>query len=115
MSRIRSSVGIASGVEASLTGAGYSLILANSGNTVARERDLVRVLVEKQIDGMIVASSASAGDHILAAQERGVAVILVDSEIPSLSADSVVIDNRAAAHDGGPAAWLNAATAGSAS
>jgi DNA-binding LacI/PurR family transcriptional regulator len=89
--------GIASGVEASLTGAGYSLILANSGNTVARERDLVRVLVEKQIDGMIVASSASAGDHILAAQERGVAVILVDSEIPSLRADSVVIDNRGAA------------------
>lgn len=89
--------GIASGVEASLTGAGYSLLLANSGNAVEREREVVRVLVEKQIDGMIVASSASAGDHILAAQDRGVSVILVDSEIPSLSADSVVIDNRAAA------------------
>jgi DNA-binding LacI/PurR family transcriptional regulator len=89
--------GIASGVEASLTGAGYSVILANSGNSVERERELVRVLIEKQIDGMIVASSASVGDHIVVAQEHGISVVLVDSDIPGLSADSVVIDNSAAA------------------
>lgn len=89
--------GIASGVETSLAEAGYSVILANTGNSLDHERALVRLLVEKQMDGLIVATSASSGEHLLAAQERGVAVVLVDSEIQSLDADSITIDNRAAA------------------
>jgi DNA-binding LacI/PurR family transcriptional regulator len=89
--------GIASGVETSLAEAGYSVILGNTGNSLDHERALVRLLVEKQMDGLIVATSASSGEHLLAAQERGVVVVLVDSEIQSLDADCVTIDNRAAA------------------
>lgn len=89
--------GIASGVEASLGEGGYSVIFANSGNMAEREKELVLLLAQKQIDGMIVASSTSSGAHMLAAQSRGIAVVLVDSEIPSLDVDAVVIDNRAAA------------------
>jgi LacI family transcriptional regulator len=89
--------GIASGVESRLSETGYSVILANTGNSLAREKALVKVLVEKQIDGLIAATSASTGEHLSEAQERGVQVVLVDSDIPGLDVDTVMIDNRATA------------------
>jgi LacI family transcriptional regulator len=89
--------GIASGVESRLSQTGYSVILGNTGNSPAREKALVKVLVEKQIDGLIAATSASSSDHFREAQERGVQVVLVDSEVPDLEADTVTIDNRATA------------------
>ncbi len=89
--------GVASGVESRLAEDGYSVIFANSGNAVEREKELVGLLAEKQIDGMIIASSTSSGAHILRAQSRGISVVLVDSDIPNLDLDAVVIDNRAAA------------------
>lgn len=89
--------GIASGVESRLAEKGYSVIFANSGNAIEREKELVALLAEKQIDGMIIASSTSSGAHILRAQSRGISVVLVDSAIANLDLDAVVIDNRAAA------------------
>ncbi|WP_191061086.1 LacI family DNA-binding transcriptional regulator [Geminicoccus harenae] len=89
--------GIASGVESRLSQTGYSVILGNTGNSLERERALVRVLVEKQIDGLIAATSAASAEHFHEAQERGVQVVLVDSDVPGLEADTVTIDNRATA------------------
>lgn len=89
--------GIASGVETRLSRTGYSVILGNTGNSFARERDLVRVLVEKQIDGLIVATSASSAEHFHEALSRSVHLVLVDSEIAGLDADCITIDNHAAA------------------
>lgn len=89
--------GIASGVESRLSPTGYSVILGNSGNSLEREKALVKVLVEKQIDGLIAATSAATADHLREAQDRGVRVVLVDSELPGFDADSVTIDNRAMA------------------
>lgn len=87
---------ITSGVEASLADAGYSVILANTSNIVEREQALVQLLVEKQVDGIILATSAASGDHVLAAQKQGVPVVLVDSNIPGLSIDCISIDNHLA-------------------
>ncbi len=89
--------GVASGVESRLAEDGYSVIFANSGNRIEREKELVGLLAKKQIDGMIIASSAMAGTHILRAQSQGIPVVLVDSDIANLDLDAVVIDNRAAA------------------
>jgi LacI family transcriptional regulator len=88
--------GIASGVETRLSRTGYSVILGNTGNSFAREKDLVRVLVEKQIDGLIVATSASSAEPFHEALSRGVHLVLVDSEIAGMDADCITIDNHAA-------------------
>ncbi len=90
---------VTSGVEASLADAGYSIILANTGNMEAREQSLVQILVEKQVDGIILAPSGSTSDHVLAAHAQGVPVVLVDSAIPGLDVDCVGIDNRKAGQD----------------
>jgi LacI family transcriptional regulator len=92
--------GIAKGVEDRLSQTGYSVILGNSGNSLQRERQLVQVLVDKQIDGLIAATSASVSQHFLDAQQSGVGVVLVDSELPNSGLESVTIDNRGAAKAG---------------
>jgi LacI family transcriptional regulator len=92
--------GIARGVEERLAGTGYSVIFGSSDNSPEREWQLVRLLVERQIDGLIAATSASESKHFLNAQQSGVAVVLVDSDLPGSGLDSVTIDNYAAAAKG---------------
>lgn len=88
--------GIASGVEARLSETRYSVLFANTGNSVVRERAAVRLLVERQIDGLIAAPSGTLDAHFREARQRGVRMVLVNSEIVGLGADSVTLDNRAA-------------------
>ncbi len=92
--------GIAKGVEDRLSQTGYSVILGNSGNSLQRERQLVQVLMDKQIDGLIAATSASVSQHFIDARQSGVGVVLVDSELPGSGLESVTIDNRSAAEAG---------------
>jgi len=88
---------LASGVENTLSEAGYSVILVNTNNSVEQEQRLIRLLIEKRVDAMIVATSARTGEHIREAIDVGMRVVLVDSELPDLRTDSVTIDNVAAA------------------
>jgi LacI family transcriptional regulator len=88
---------VASGVENTLSDAGYSVILVNTNNSIEQEKQLVRVLIEKRVDALVVATSAKSGDHIREAVDGGMQVVLVDSELPDIRGDSVVIDNAAAA------------------
>jgi len=88
---------VASGVENTLSAAGYSVILVNTNNSIEQEKQLVRVLIEKRVDALVVATSAKSGDHIREAVDGGMQVVLVDSELPDIRGDSVVIDNAAVA------------------
>jgi len=52
---------VVSGVEAETTDKGYSVLLANSGEDIERERQAVNSLFERRVDGLIIAPSE--GDH----------------------------------------------------
>jgi LacI family transcriptional regulator len=79
---------------------GYEAILANSDDRLDIERAAVKVLLEKQIEGIVVAPNAVIGvGHLERAQDLGVPVVLLDRHSSVLDADSVVIDNEAAAHE----------------
>ncbi len=89
---------LAAGVESVLGPAGFSVILANTNNSVERERKAVQTLLQQQVAALVVASSSADGAHLRSAVDRGTCVVLVDAELPDLEADSVTIDNEAAAH-----------------
>jgi LacI family transcriptional regulator len=79
---------------------GYEAILVNSDDRIDTERNAVRVLLEKQIDGIVVApTSVTDVEHLKRAQDQGVPVVLLDRHIPMLNTDSVAIDNEAAARE----------------
>ncbi len=89
---------ITSGVESTLSAAGYGVILVNTNNAADEERRLVRLLIEKQVDALIVAPSVLSSDHIDRALQLGLKVVLVDSDLPDIAVDCVAIDNVAIAN-----------------
>ncbi|MER7394930.1 LacI family DNA-binding transcriptional regulator [Streptomyces sp. NPDC000151] len=78
---------------------GYEAILTNSDDRLDDERAAVQVLLDKQVEGIVVApTSVTDVRHLKHAQELGVPIVLLDRSSGVLDADSVVIDNAAAAY-----------------
>ncbi len=82
------------------SGFGYRTLIANTDDNIAREIDAVRVLVEKRVDGLIVVpSSPSRFEHLLANGEPVAPLVLLDRRIPQLGAGSATTDDYAGARD----------------
>ena len=87
------------GIEDTCFAAGFNVILCNSDDDPHKQGQYIRVLAEKQVDGLIVLSSG--GDDELGEQLRQARMpqVLVDREVGSSNADLVEVN-----HDGG--GWL---------
>ena len=84
------------GVETVLNEAGYSLFLCNSDSNLHKEKEYVRVLMDKCVDGVILDSSGSDCDCQLELLEaKGVPFVLLDRLIEGRSQQAgVFVDNR---------------------
>jgi LacI family transcriptional regulator len=90
--------GAARGIADVLEREGYTLLLANSDEDLARERRAVEALHARQVDGLaVVPSSGDDGAHLAAILREGRPVVLLDRPIAGLAADAVLVDNRAGA------------------
>ena len=80
--------------------AGFEIVLVNTDEDVVTERAAIRVLLDKQVDGLVIAS-ASGTDvaHLVNLRKHGTPFVLVDRRIPSVRVDSVGIDDRGAAEE----------------
>jgi len=89
---------LARGIEDGCARNGYCVFFCNSDDDPAKQRNYLRVLQEKRIDGLIV---ASAGDDAVLAQALADArepLVVVDRNIEGLSADLVQIDHEKGAY-----------------
>ena len=93
------------GVEDALSQSGYSLFLCNSARDIVKEKEYVRVLMEKGVDGVILNSAESDCDcQLELLEKKGIPFVLLDRLIEgSSSRVGVFVDNRhgarlAAAH-----------------
>lgn len=78
---------------------GFDTIVLSTHEDLEEEKSAVGVLMDKRVDGMIIASAAVDRDdvaHIQDAISRGIPVVLVDRAVQHLVLDTVVIDNREA-------------------
>jgi len=74
------------------------VILINSDEDVERERAAVQTLLEKRVDGIIVApADINATEHLQSAMGEGTLIVLVDRPVHGLAADLVMTDNLKAA------------------
>ena len=76
---------------------GYSVLLATSNEELAREREAVGTLMERRVDGLIVAPSE--GDHGYLDRELpdDFPLVAINRAIPERSCGAVLIDNVEAA------------------
>ncbi|PDQ18583.1 LacI family transcriptional regulator [Mesorhizobium sanjuanii] len=77
---------------------GINVILANSGEQVEAEKSAIRVLMAKQVDGLIV-TPAQSGEiaHLVEVAQSGCPLALLDRALPDLDVDTVTVDDRDAA------------------
>jgi LacI family transcriptional regulator len=85
---------IVSRMEERLREAGYGTIICDSHKDTESQADVLRFLVGKMVDGVIVVPVDDDISFLASARDRDVPVVAVDRLMPGT--DSVVIDNRAA-------------------
>jgi LacI family transcriptional regulator, galactose operon repressor len=79
---------------------GYALVLANTDEDLDREREAVRVLAEKRVDGLIVVpASGTYPSHLDVLTRHHVPIVLLDRSLPELDVDTIMVDNATAAYN----------------
>ncbi len=84
---------LAHGVEAAAREAGITMILANSDERPDEEQRLVQMLLQRQVDGLLVAPAGSGAEAIELCRERGVHLVIVDRRPQGGEADVVRADS----------------------
>lgn len=79
---------------------GYQVLVANTNEDTAAEKDSVRLLLEKRVDGFIlVPSGVNDLDYLSERNLKGKPVTLLDRRLDSLSLPSITADNRRGARE----------------
>jgi LacI family transcriptional regulator len=91
------------GVEHAASARGWNVILGNTDEDAAREERLVRALVERKIDGLILCPAGGSRAYVARYAKRGLPIVAVNrtiagSQIPSVTADSFQGAYAAARH-----------------
>ena len=84
---------IARGVEQVLRRRGMLLITGSSDEDPELERDLIRELLERRVDGLIVAPAATDHRYLLPDMAHGVAIVFIDRPPGKIEADTILLDN----------------------
>lgn len=73
---------------------GYNLITCSTDEDIEREIRLIKLLRNKQIDGLIISSSQENPDEFNRLRTEGFPVVLIDRYFDGLEAPCVVVHNR---------------------
>ncbi|MEM1117446.1 MAG: substrate-binding domain-containing protein, partial [Bacteroidota bacterium] len=88
---------LARGVEDAAREAGYPLILGNTDESAAREREHLGALMSHQINGLVIAPTVGSEAHLRRLAQRRIPFVLVDRRVPGVEADLVRGDTEAGA------------------
>lgn len=86
-------MGIAQGAEEELRRSGYSLLITCTGGTSEGERDRLRLMADRSVDGLLFIPSQADGSHLASALPGGVPLVLADRLSAGIQADAVLVDN----------------------
>lgn len=90
---------IAKHVEAVTTAAGHSIVLCNSNDDPAREREYLELLEGIRVAGVILTPTGGNRRRLEQMQRDGIIIVQVDRDVHHLSADLVLVDNERGAYE----------------
>lgn len=79
---------------------GYTVIIGSSDENADKSRDLLNVLINRQVDGFIIVSAEDSAEQIRDLNERNIPFVLLDRYFPTIPTDFVSTDHYKAAYDG---------------
>lgn len=81
------------GIEDALVDAGYTAILANSDNDIARERSIIETMRARHIDGLILATADRHAPVVEGCLEDGVPLVLIHRAADRRDVSTVTVDD----------------------
>ena len=73
---------------------GYQVLITNTDEDIAAERQAIETLIDKQVDGLIVVpSTAAVHDHLASIQKNGKPLVLIDRRVDGVNATSITTDD----------------------
>jgi LacI family transcriptional regulator len=91
---------IARGVEEVARNRGLLVIIASSDEDPERERDLVRLLCERRVDGLLIVPAGDDQSFLQPELSLGTRAVFIDRPPGRLEADAVLLDNVGGARGG---------------
>src|SRR5262245_12830 len=79
---------------------GWLVLSASCDDDPERERRLVTMLVERQVDGLLVVPAGADHRHLRSEVRRGTPVVFLDRPARGIEADTVLVDDRGGARAG---------------
>jgi len=77
----------------------YTVIFASSDENPDKSRDLINVLMARQVDGFIIVPTENSEEQIKRLADQHVPFVLVDRYFPSIQSNFVITDNYHASYD----------------
>lgn len=84
---------IARGVEDYASQSGYNLIICSSDENVEKEAALLRMMKERQVDGLLISTTFSSSKEVMSLMRDGLPFVLIDRFFPHTETNYVIIDN----------------------
>lgn len=85
---------LARGVEDVTRSAGFSVIFCNTDESEAEEREYVRLLMQKQVDGFLLVPADGSTESAALLRGRGVPVVVLDRRLHESDVDQVRCDSE---------------------
>jgi len=89
---------IAGRVERKASKAGYNLIVCSTYEDTIKENDLIRMLISRNVDGMIISSSAVNCSEIFKLKKAKFPFVLIDRKLPIQDINIVASDNKSGSY-----------------
>ena len=89
---------IARGVEDVAASHGFSVMYCNTDEDEAEEEQYLRVLIERQVDGVLLVPARSSGESFRLLRDHRMPVVVLDRRVAARRVDTVRCDSEAGAH-----------------
>jgi len=90
---------IARYIEDEVNKLGYNLIICSSDEKDEKEFRLLRMLRDRQVDGLIVSSTLRKPNALLELKRLGYPIVLIDRDMPKLGVPTVLVNNHKGAYE----------------
>ncbi len=90
---------IAKSIEDQASLYGYNVIFMNSEEDSVKERKMVDLLIDRGVDGLIIASTSHGREDMRKLRDSKIPFVLIDRYIPGVKTSYVIVDNYQGAFD----------------
>ncbi|MCY7360248.1 MAG: LacI family transcriptional regulator [Rudanella sp.] len=80
---------------------GYTVIIGSSDENANKSKDLLDVLIKRQVDGFIIVSCEDSDEQVQELVDKHIPFVLLDRYFPAIATDFISTDHYEAAFEGG--------------